>query len=65
MKLLVEIDAPDWAAPGSPRVEQHRCSTLGIALKAVADTIANCGTRVGKMTRDEMHVSFKATYPEN
>jgi hypothetical protein len=58
MKLIVKITGPGLVKPASEREKAGRMTELANALKVVADSIANCGTKDGRIEKGAFSGSF-------
>jgi hypothetical protein len=58
MKLIVKIIAPGSVKPASDRAQAARMTELANALKVVADSIANCGSKDGQITHGDFNGHF-------
>jgi hypothetical protein len=62
MKLTVKINAPAWAAPGSPNEERRRQLEVSKLLSEMANRLATCGADTGDYERDELRGSYDLSY---
>jgi hypothetical protein len=58
MKFIAKIIGPNLAKPASDRAKTARMTELANALKVVADSIANCGSKDGQIKNGDFNGSF-------